>query len=345
MNRTGSLIVTGLLLVAAIGAVPTGGIAAVGADGSETGPTAAVEAQTNNSTGNVSAGEQLSAAIGVQEAELDGEVERRAFGIKVAKAASADAKAGIVAEELNETERDLEEIEERKQELKEARDNGSISESEYRAKMAQLVAESKNVQHMANETENASAGLPADVLEANGVNVTAIQTLKERAQNLTGPEVAAIARSIAGGEAGERAPQDVGANRTDEVGNASVAIERADTQVTAAEDAVERARLQVGENASEDAQAALDRAESRLSTASETLSEAKQAADDGEEDRALELAKDALDAAQEAANNAREALELAGESGNQQDGDRSGNDAGSDQGSDAGDDNGSQGGA
>ncbi|MDY6779809.1 MAG: hypothetical protein SV760_04545, partial [Halobacteria archaeon] len=45
----------------------------------------------------------------------------------------------------------------------------------------------------------------------NGVNVTAIRMLKQKASNLTGPQVAAIARSIAGPPAGVPAgpPQGV----------------------------------------------------------------------------------------------------------------------------------------
>ncbi|MFP4589571.1 MAG: hypothetical protein ACLFO3_06370 [Candidatus Acetothermia bacterium] len=43
-------------------------------------------------------------------------------------------------------------------------------------------------------------GLPVELLEENGINTEAIQQLKEGAENLSGPEVAKIVRSIAGKE-------------------------------------------------------------------------------------------------------------------------------------------------
>jgi hypothetical protein len=71
----------------------------------------------------------------------------------------------------------------------------------------------QNARQMATETDNASRGLPADLLESKGINATAIQTLKERAGELGGPQVAAIARGIAGPGAapGDRVPEN--ANR------------------------------------------------------------------------------------------------------------------------------------
>lgn len=47
------------------------------------------------------------------------------------------------------------------------------------------------------------------MLEENGVNVSAIQTLKRNASDMSGPEVAAVAQSIAGPNAG--APVSTGA--------------------------------------------------------------------------------------------------------------------------------------
>jgi hypothetical protein len=74
--------------------------------------------------------------------------------------------------------------------------------------MAKLHAQSRTVQRLANRTANASAGLPAETLEAKGINATAVRTLQSEAENLTGPETAAVARSIAGGNAGESAVSD-----------------------------------------------------------------------------------------------------------------------------------------
>lgn len=190
------------LVVAAMLAVPIVGAATTGGD------VVAQTNETNNTDGTVSPGERLSGVIGVQEAELEGEVDRRAFGLKVARAASDDARAQIVKEQLGDLEQRLKNLSERKEALKQARANGSISQGEYAAKVSELVARGQTVSTLANETNETASGLPAEVLEANGVNVSAIQQLKTNASELTGPEVAQIARSIAGPNVGE-APGEI----------------------------------------------------------------------------------------------------------------------------------------
>jgi hypothetical protein len=147
----------------------------------------------------------LSGIVGVGEAELSGEVESRAFGIRVAQAASNDSKAGVLKDQLNRTGQRLEEIEAQRAELKNASENGSISQGEYRARLAKLHAESQTVKKLANQTNKTAGDLPNETLEANGVNTTAIRTLSDRAKNLSGPEVAEIARGIAGNDVGRSA--------------------------------------------------------------------------------------------------------------------------------------------
>lgn len=197
--RQRSTLVLAALLVAAVAAVPIAGMAA----------TNDAPAQMNNSTSenttdaNATApGEQLAGVVDVQEAELEGEVDERAYGIKVAKAATNDSKADVVKSQLDNIEQRLNELDERKANLTEARDNGNISEGRYRAEMSRVAAETETAKRLANQSENFSQGLPADVLDAKGINSTAIQTLQDRANNLTGPEVAEIARSIAGSNVG-----------------------------------------------------------------------------------------------------------------------------------------------
>ncbi|MEF8872911.1 MAG: hypothetical protein V5A41_14895, partial [Haloarculaceae archaeon] len=196
--RQRSTIVLAALLVAAVAAVPIAGMAA----------TSDVPAQTNDTSENTTEanatapGEQLAGVVDVQEAEIEGEVDERAYGIKVAKAATNDSKADVVKAQLDNIEQRLTELDERKATLTEARENGTISEGRYRAEMSRVAAETETAKRLANQSENVSQGLPADLLESKGINATAIQTLQERANNLTGPEVAEIARSIAGPKVG-----------------------------------------------------------------------------------------------------------------------------------------------
>ncbi|WP_324665073.1 hypothetical protein [Haloarcula sediminis] len=205
MQRTATAALAALLVIGTLAAVPVA--MAQGADQTS---------QTNRTAGNssVAPGEQLSAVVGVGEAELSGDVESRAYSIRVDRANSSDAKAAVVADQLNATDERLAELEAEKAELQAARDNDSISEGQYRARMATLHAESQSASRLANQTNETAGELPAETLEANGVNVTAIRTLQDRAANLSGPETAAIARSIAGENVGQTARAGEAADRS-----------------------------------------------------------------------------------------------------------------------------------
>lgn len=203
MNRLATGITIALLVLAAVASVPILGEAQV--------------TVVENDTAEPSAapGALLVGAVGVQGAEFEGEMERRTFGISIARANSDAAQADVVKESLEISERRLTELEQRKEQLDRARETGSIENGTYHARMAVLVAQTRNVQSRLNASEKATAGLPTAVLERNGINASAIQTLKRNASELTGPEVAAIAKRIAGPDIGrsianDRAPSSVG---------------------------------------------------------------------------------------------------------------------------------------
>jgi hypothetical protein len=188
--------VVAALVVAAV-AVPMAGMAAV----SEPAPAAdATAAQTGTNTTNatVAPGERMSGVVGVQKAEVEGEVDRRAFGLQVARAATAESKASVVAGQFGDIEHRIHALEQRKANLTEARQNGSMSEGKYRAQVAELSAKLDSAKELANETAAESEGLPDDLLASKGVNASAIQLLQQRASELGGGEVADIARDIAG---------------------------------------------------------------------------------------------------------------------------------------------------
>ena len=216
-TRRVALLVAAVLVVSAV--VGVGGVAAQ--SGTETvtdAPTAdgANETETSgDGPPNGTAAARLMGTVGVTEAEVEGEVERRAFGIAVARAASNDSKVGVVASQFNRTRERLRELRERRAELNASYENGSMSESAYQARVATLAAQVNETETMINETHEESAGLPEERLEAKGINATAIQRLRTDASNLTGPEVSRIARSIAGPPEGvERGPpEDRGPDR------------------------------------------------------------------------------------------------------------------------------------
>lgn len=147
-------------------------------------------------------GEQLSGVVGVQQAEFDGEIQRNAFTIALDRADDNATKAGHIAEKLTETEERLAELEERKAQLDEQRANGEISEGQYRAQTAKMATEVETAKQQLNKSEEAASGIPEETLKENGVNVSAIETLRGNANELSGGEVSEIARSIAGDRSG-----------------------------------------------------------------------------------------------------------------------------------------------
>lgn len=200
--------VTAMVVAPVAVAAPSGGTGATYA-------AQATETPTPDDNASVAPGEKLSGVVGVQGAEISGEVDQRTFGVQVAQANSNSSKADVVGEQLEDVEQRIDELEQRKQTLDEARENGSISEGEYRAKISRVAAELETAKALANASERTAGELPADVLAEKGINVTAIQALTDRAENLSGPEVARIAKSIAGPEvgqsmAGDKRPSEVG---------------------------------------------------------------------------------------------------------------------------------------
>lgn len=165
-------------------------------------------AETNTTQPNVTdanttaPGEQLSGVAGVHAAELDGDLDQRAFGIAVAQAQSEEERADIVADRLADVEDRLQRLEERNAQLDEKHEHRHVSHGMYRAEVAQLSAQTETATQMMNQSERATAGMPAEMLEERNISVERIQMLKHNASELSGPEVREIARGIAGPNAG-----------------------------------------------------------------------------------------------------------------------------------------------
>ncbi len=176
----------------------------------------AIEGQTESEEPNdaVGPGERLSGVVGVQSAEIDGEIERNAFTIALENADDNATRASHIAEKLNDTEQRLAALDERKAELREQRESGEITEGQYRARTAKLATEVDTVERQLNQSNATAAELPAETLEENGVNVTAIHTQMNNASELRGGEVSEIARSIAGDRSGM--PDRAGGERADD---------------------------------------------------------------------------------------------------------------------------------
>ncbi|MFC4544354.1 hypothetical protein ACFO5R_20705 [Halosolutus amylolyticus] len=196
--RRPTKIVLALLLAVSMAAMP---LAAA-----DVGAAANAQEQDAEDEESVAPGEQLAAVVGVQEAELDGEVSERAYGIKVAAAQTEDARADVVLEQQADVEKRIADLENRTAELNAAYEDGELTRGQYEGRMAAIAAEQRTAERLANGTAATASELENP--EAHGIDVDAIQTLAETASELTGPEVAEIARSIAGEGVGQPVDAD-----------------------------------------------------------------------------------------------------------------------------------------
>lgn len=147
-------------------------------------------------------GERLAGAIGVHAAELTGEVDQRAFGLRIARSSTNHTKANVVRGEIETLDGRLAELEQRQAALEAARANNTITEGRYRAEVAILTARAQTLQAHADATEAQLHRLPADVQTDRGLDSHRVRIIRRAAQNLTGPAAAEIAREIAGGGIG-----------------------------------------------------------------------------------------------------------------------------------------------
>lgn len=211
MRRATSVLAVTVLLVGAAIAFPGLGAAQPAVrDAQQSTPTDATPTETTPTDGTVDGGndsiapgQQFSGVVGVQQAEIDGDVRLRAFGQQVERASTNDTRARVVAENHRQNQQRLTELKQRLERLDAARENGSMSYGEYAARTARVQAELEAVRQSANETERVADDLPDETLRANGVDPDAIRMLRQNASRLGGPETAAIARSIAGPNVGQ----------------------------------------------------------------------------------------------------------------------------------------------
>ncbi|TMT80352.1 hypothetical protein E2L06_19135 [Haloterrigena sp. H1] len=196
MNRTTSITLIAILAVAMV-AVPIA-TAGVVSSGTVQGDPAA-----DGGTESIKPGEQFSAAIGVQNAEIKGDVSERAFGVRIATAETNETKAAIVDEQFMASQTRLAALEARLERLNESHEAGDISEGRYRAEVATTVAELRTVERQVAAVETTAAELPPEALDERGVDVDSIRSLRDRAGELGGSDTASVARSIAGNDVGQ----------------------------------------------------------------------------------------------------------------------------------------------
>lgn len=196
-----ALLLAAVVVAAAVGAPLAAASPAAAPTDAGTAEPADSQAAPGNDSENDSEpapGAQLAGVVNVQAAEVEGDLQQRSLGLQLAAARSNASKASVVANQTGELSDRLDTLRERKQRLLEARENGSISQARFRAEMAGLAAEIATATRLLNRTGDEAAGLPAEALADAGVDTEDLQRLRQAAGNLTGPEIARIARSIGG---------------------------------------------------------------------------------------------------------------------------------------------------
>ncbi len=142
----------------------------------------------------LSFGEQVSVLVHNHQTEVSHTVENEAFNV----AFERDGEAAVEerARQLGDR---MDRAEQRKAEIDERQEAGEISERRANAEKAKLANEGNAV--------NRSSDRVLERAAEQGINASAVETLKERASELSGPEVSEIARGIAGpGVADDRRP-------------------------------------------------------------------------------------------------------------------------------------------
>lgn len=130
-------------------------------------------------------GATISSFMQASAADAEGSVDNGMWVAGFARA-QPDAKVGMVSDRTEALERRLTRLErEREALLNESADNVSMAD---RARAARLTTRAQALQEAINDTR--SAGL------AVGVDVSRLEELRNRARNLSGPEVAALAGNI-----------------------------------------------------------------------------------------------------------------------------------------------------
>ncbi|MDZ5810975.1 hypothetical protein U4E84_06410 [Halorubrum sp. AD140] len=202
MNRKIALVAVAVVLVGVAGIAAAGPVGTVAAQDDPVTTNETNETEDGNASADISPGERFGGVVGVQSAEVESEVDSRAFEVGLNRSETDEERADLVAERLNRTEQRLAEIERRQQELEERREAGDLSQGAFAARMAETTARAEGLERDTNRSADVARGLPAEVRTERGLDEERLDEVRGRASDLSGPEVAALARGVAGNGVG-----------------------------------------------------------------------------------------------------------------------------------------------
>jgi hypothetical protein len=204
MRRTGTVVLLVAVVVLAGTPLPAAGATTAALDAptawDQTGTTTAPGPSNGSSAS--APGTRLAGAVGVQGAELGGELEARSLTHQLNRSETADSRAAVISQQAAQSRSRLTTLRAASERLEAARANGTVSEAEYRVRAAQLSAQTVAVRRVTERSATAAQELPDEALRRNGVNVTTLQSLQRDAGELVGPAMSAAAREVAGPRVG-----------------------------------------------------------------------------------------------------------------------------------------------
>lgn len=208
-----ALVVVGGALVAA---VPTGATNGVAETADALGGTDAIESQAdapvdtdapedtekraeigggqatddNESDDGSTLGADISSFMQSNVAQTDGAVETGMWSAAFNGTENRSVRERLVERRTGELRSELAELRDEKAELLAEREDGNISETAYKARMSRLAGQINALEASINATSSRAQQVGADPEE--------LATLRTDAKNLSGPEVAAVARNVSG---------------------------------------------------------------------------------------------------------------------------------------------------
>jgi hypothetical protein len=180
-------------------------------DAAATDTAAADTTATNDTTANSSLGTDISSFMQSSAAEVDGAVETGMWSAAFNDTDNQSVRVELVETKTTSLREELAELRQRRADLVTEREEGNLSQTAYKAKVSRLLGEIDALRSAIDATTNRA--------ESVNANVETLGSLRSETDNLTGPEIAAVARNVTGVGNGERGPPNgVGAGNGNGVG-------------------------------------------------------------------------------------------------------------------------------
>jgi len=157
--------------------------------------TATPTANTTNESDTAGMGTQLTAFAQSSSAAANDSVENGMWQARFDQT-NASEQAQLVTNRTGTLEQRLAQLQDRNESIQAQYENGTLPETAYVAQQSQLSARIAALQTAINDTDDAA-------MQA-GVNASRLDALRQNASELSGPQVAAVARGLGGGPPADR---------------------------------------------------------------------------------------------------------------------------------------------